>query len=68
MNPNCKECLPPQYITCLACGSVGTASAGAVSAIVVIGNVKGYIKENGIWASKNYKLEVPLSKVVELED
>ena len=44
---NSKECLPPQYITCLACGSVGAASAGAVSVIVVIGDVEGYIKEFG---------------------
>lgn len=47
MNPNNKEGLPPQYITCLACGSVGAASAGAVSAIVVIGDVGGYIRVDG---------------------
>ena len=47
MSPNSKEGLPPQYITCLACGSVGAASAGAVSAIVVIGDVEDYIKEDG---------------------
>ena len=40
-----KEDLPPQYITCLACGSVGAASTGAVSAIVVNGYVESCIKE-----------------------
>ena len=47
MSPHSKEGLPPQYITCLACGSVGAASAGAVSAIVVIGGMEGYMKEGG---------------------
>ena len=68
MSYTSKEGLPPQYITCLACGSVGAASAGAVSAIVVIGNMESYIKEDCIRASKNYKLKVPLSKVIELGD
>ena len=53
MSSNSKEGLPPQYITCLACGSVGAASAGAVSAIVVIEGVQDYNKEDGHTSSQN---------------
>ena len=67
MSSKSKKCLPPQYITCLAWGSVGAASACVVSAIVVIGYVEGYIKEDGLRTSKIYKLEVSLFKVVELD-
>ena len=48
MNSNRKVSVPPQYTTCLACGSVGAASAGAVSAIVMIGDAEGYIKKDGL--------------------
>ena len=37
MSSNSKVSVPPQYTTCLACGSVGAASTGAVSAIVMVG-------------------------------
>ena len=53
MSSNSKEELPPQYITCLACGSVGAGSAGAVSAIVVIEGVQAYNKEDGHTSSQN---------------
>lgn len=47
MCPKSKEGLPPQYMTCLACGSVGAASAGAVPAIVVTRDVQDYTKVGG---------------------
>ena len=53
MSSKSKEGLPPQYITCLACGSVGAASAGAVSAIVMIEDVQGYTKEDGHTSNQN---------------
>ena len=55
MSATSKEGLPPQYITCLACGSVGAASAAAVSAIVVIGNMESYIKED--WYTGKQELQ-----------
>lgn len=55
MSSTRKEGLPPQYITCRACGSVGAASAAAVSAIVVIGNMESYIKED--WYTGKQKLQ-----------
>ena len=67
MSYTSKVSVPPQYTTCLAWGSVGAASAGAISAIAVIEDVEGYIKEDGLQASKIYKLEVPIFKVVELD-
>lgn len=53
MSSNSTEGLPPQYITCLACGSIGAASAGAVSAIVVIEGEQAYNKEDGHTSSQN---------------
>ena len=53
MCSNSKEDLPPQYITCLACGSVGAASAGAVSAIMVVGDGEGYSQEDGHTSNSN---------------
>ena len=55
MSYTSKEGIPPQYITCLACGSVGAASAAAVSAIVVIGNMESYIKE--VWYTGKQELQ-----------
>ena len=53
MLSNSEGGLPPQYITCLACGSVGAVSAGAVSAMVVIGDVEGYSQEDGHTSNSN---------------